>query len=179
MKYLKDFQFTLSYHPDKANVVIDVLSRKSRGMIAKIIIKEWDMVKTLNEFRIQVESQDTKVYLGAQKMMPMLISEIMEAQKHDQEVAYIKGHLESGEPMFDWAIHPNGSLRYQGRLFVPSNELLKEKIVIHNSPHDFAEVCKKLWQRCGSVWDFMGFVDLRSEIGDGTTTGSGHGRQWR
>ncbi|XP_028081962.1 uncharacterized protein LOC114283350 [Camellia sinensis] len=83
--------------------------------MAKISVKEWDMVKTLNEFRIQVESQDTKVYLGAQKVMPKLISEIMEAQKHDQEVAYIKGRLELGEPMLDWVIHLNGSLRYQDR----------------------------------------------------------------
>ena len=43
------------------------------------------MVKTVNEFGIQVETQDTKVYLGAPNVMPKLISEIMEAQKHNQE----------------------------------------------------------------------------------------------
>ncbi|XP_028091632.1 uncharacterized protein LOC114291950 [Camellia sinensis] len=95
--------------------------------MAKIFVKEWDMVKTLNEFRIQIESQDTKAYLSAQKVMPKLMNEIMEAQKHDKEVAYIKGHLESGEPMLNWVIHPDGSLSYQGRLFVPSDKLLREK----------------------------------------------------
>ncbi|XP_028096592.1 probable leucine-rich repeat receptor-like protein kinase At5g49770 [Camellia sinensis] len=95
--------------------------------MAKVSVKEWDMVKTLNEFRIQVESQDTKACLSAQKVMPKLMNEVMEAQKHDQEVAYIKGCLESGEPMPDWVIHPDGSLRHQGRLFVPSDELLREK----------------------------------------------------
>lgn len=129
MEYLEDFQFTLSYHPGKANVVADALSRKSRGMMAKISVKKWDMVKTLNEFKIQVESQDTKAYLSAQKVMPKLMNEIMEAQKHDQEVAYIKGRLEAGEPMLDWVIHPDGSLRYQGRLLVPSDELLREKVL--------------------------------------------------
>lgn len=94
MEYLDDFHFTLSYHPGKTNVVADALSRKSRGMMAKISVKEWDMVKTLNEFRIQVESQDTKAYLSAQKVIPKLTNEVMEAQKHDQEVAYIKGRLE-------------------------------------------------------------------------------------
>ncbi|XP_028071796.1 uncharacterized protein LOC114274131 [Camellia sinensis] len=81
--------------------------------MAKISIKEWDMVKTLNEFRIQVKSQDTRAYLSVQKAMPKLMNEVMEAQKHDQEVAYIKGCQESGEPMPDWVIHPDVSLRYQ------------------------------------------------------------------
>ena len=87
------------------------------------------MVKTLNEFRIQVESQDTKAYLSAHKVMPKLMNEILEAHKYDQEVAYVKTRLESGEPMLDWVIHPDGSLRYQGRLFVPNDELLREKVL--------------------------------------------------
>ena len=36
MEYLKDYDFTLHYHPSKANVVADALSRKSRGVLASI-----------------------------------------------------------------------------------------------------------------------------------------------
>ena len=32
MEHLEDYDFTLHYHPDKANVVADTLSRKSRGV---------------------------------------------------------------------------------------------------------------------------------------------------
>ena len=31
MEYLEDYDFTLEYHPSKANVVADALSRKSHG----------------------------------------------------------------------------------------------------------------------------------------------------
>ncbi|XP_028119521.1 uncharacterized protein LOC114317029 [Camellia sinensis] len=106
--------------------------------MAKISVKEWDMAKTLNEFRIQVESQDTKAYLSAQKVMPKLMNEIMEAQKDDQEVACVKGRQESGDPMLNWVIHPDGSLRYQGRLFVPSDELLREKVLKESHHSAFA-----------------------------------------
>ena len=34
MEYLEDYDFTLHYHPDKANVVANALSRKSRGVLA-------------------------------------------------------------------------------------------------------------------------------------------------
>ena len=30
MEYLEDYEFTLHYHPGKANVMVDALSRKSR-----------------------------------------------------------------------------------------------------------------------------------------------------
>ena len=36
MEFLEDYDFTLHYHPGKANVVADALSRKSRGALASI-----------------------------------------------------------------------------------------------------------------------------------------------
>ena len=36
MEFLEDYDFTLHYHPGKANVVVDALSRKSRGALASI-----------------------------------------------------------------------------------------------------------------------------------------------
>ena len=36
MEYLEDYDFTLHYHPSKENVVVDALSRKSRGVLASV-----------------------------------------------------------------------------------------------------------------------------------------------
>ena len=36
MEYLEDYEFTLHDHLGKENVVVDALSRKSRGMLASI-----------------------------------------------------------------------------------------------------------------------------------------------
>ena len=41
MKYLEDYDFTLHYHPGKENVVVDALSRKSRGVLASAASREW------------------------------------------------------------------------------------------------------------------------------------------
>ena len=40
MEFLEDYDFTLHYHPGKANVVVDALSRKSRGALASIASRE-------------------------------------------------------------------------------------------------------------------------------------------
>jgi len=37
LEYLKDFDFQLSYHPKKANVVVDALSRKALHMSALMV----------------------------------------------------------------------------------------------------------------------------------------------
>ena len=40
MEFLEDYDFTLHYHPGKANVVDDALTRKSRGALASIASRE-------------------------------------------------------------------------------------------------------------------------------------------
>ena len=40
MEFLEDYDFTLDYHPSKANVVDDALSRKSRGVLANVASRE-------------------------------------------------------------------------------------------------------------------------------------------
>ena len=41
MEYLEDYDFTLHYNPSKENVVADALSRKSRGVLASVVSREW------------------------------------------------------------------------------------------------------------------------------------------
>ena len=50
MEYLEDYDFTLQYHLGKANVVADALSRKSRGVLASVASREWQMLKVVGQF---------------------------------------------------------------------------------------------------------------------------------
>ena len=47
MDYLEDYDFTLHYHPGKANVMADALSRKSQGILASVASREWQMLETV------------------------------------------------------------------------------------------------------------------------------------
>ena len=40
VEYLEDYDFTLHYHPGKANVVADTLNQKSWGVLASIASRE-------------------------------------------------------------------------------------------------------------------------------------------
>ena len=60
MEYLEDYDFDLWYHPGKANVVADVLSRKSYGSLACLTIREWKMMDQLSECNADLCGSDRK-----------------------------------------------------------------------------------------------------------------------
>ena len=53
MELLKDYDCSIFYHPGKANVVVDALSRKSSGSLAHISTKRRSLVKELHELIYQ------------------------------------------------------------------------------------------------------------------------------
>ena len=57
MEYLEDYDFTLHYHLDKANVVVDAFSRKSRGVLASVASWEWQMLEIVGQFGLQYSDQ--------------------------------------------------------------------------------------------------------------------------
>ena len=46
-EYLEDYDFTLHYHLGKANVVADVISLKSRGVLVSVVSREWQMLEVV------------------------------------------------------------------------------------------------------------------------------------
>lgn len=80
---MKDYDLTLSYHPDKANVAIDALSRKSIASLAYLITHQrWlleDLVKLSIEFHIR-GSGNTLAHLQVQQT---LIEKIKATQSND------------------------------------------------------------------------------------------------
>ena len=57
MEFFEDYDFTLHYHPGKANVVVDALSWKSRGALTSIASREWQMLETMGQFGLQYNEQ--------------------------------------------------------------------------------------------------------------------------
>jgi len=51
MEYLKDYDFELLYHPGKANVVADALSRK-RMHISAMMVKELELIEKLRDMNL-------------------------------------------------------------------------------------------------------------------------------
>ena len=46
MELLKDYDFSLQYHPGKSNVVADALSQRPHNLNASLMIREWQALET-------------------------------------------------------------------------------------------------------------------------------------
>ena len=128
MEFLEDYDFTLHYHPGKANVVADALSRKSQEVLASIASREWQMLETVGQFGLQYseQAQGTMENLVA---MPSLLARVIESQGQDAELVSIKDRVQSGTGDEGWTIHSDGCLRYRGRVVVPQVTDLREEIL--------------------------------------------------
>ena len=78
MEFLEDYDFTLHYHPGKANVVDDALSRKSRGALDSIASREWQMLETVGQFGLQY-SEQTQGTLGILVATSSLLNRVIES----------------------------------------------------------------------------------------------------
>ena len=79
IEFLENYDFTLHYHPGKANVVADALNRKSRGVLAIVASREWKMLETMGQFGLQYSDQ-AQGKLGSLVATPSLLSKVIEFQ---------------------------------------------------------------------------------------------------
>ena len=78
MEYLEDYDFTLHYHLGKAKVVVDALSRKSQVVLASVASREWQMLETIEQFRLQYSDQ-AQGALGNLVATSSLLSRVIES----------------------------------------------------------------------------------------------------
>ena len=95
MEYLENYNFTLHYHLGKANVVADAVSHKSRGVLASVASREWKMLETVEQFRLQFNDQ-AQGALESLVASPSLLSKVIESQGQDVELVSINDRIQSG-----------------------------------------------------------------------------------
>ena len=94
MELIKDYDMKLHYHPGKANVVADALSRKSHvnTLITGGLPKE--LADDLRELCLEIVPRG---YVAALEIQSTLLGKIREAQKTDKEIAEIKERMCKGK----------------------------------------------------------------------------------
>ena len=73
--FLKDYDFELSYHPGKANVVVDALSRKSLHM-STLMVREMDLLEQFRDLSLACEVTPNSVRLGVLRITSELLGDI-------------------------------------------------------------------------------------------------------
>src|SRR5664279_4038278 len=94
LELIKDYDLNLQYHPGKANVVADALSRK--GYVNGLRAEELppDLCEQFKSLRLELVSEG---YLASMEVMPTLLDKIREAQKGDEEMDGIKADIKKNK----------------------------------------------------------------------------------
>ena len=79
MELLEDYDFELQYHPGKANVVADALSRRSYAELASLMCREWQILDDLRAFGLEDDDSDTGAFLFTMSAQPALVKRVIEA----------------------------------------------------------------------------------------------------
>src|SRR4051812_45705103 len=121
IKLIKDYDLDIHYHPGKANVVADDLSRLSCRLNSMILKDQPCLHKELEDFRMPLVSEG---FLASIELQPTLINQIKEAQKGNSSLDRIKHRIRIGKvPGF---IEDEVVLWYKGHICVPADSELKQ-----------------------------------------------------
>lgn len=72
LEFLKDYEFDLSYHPGKANIVADALSRKSLHM-SMLMVRELELIEQFRDMSLVCEKTPYSVKLGMLKLTSSIL----------------------------------------------------------------------------------------------------------
>ena len=114
MELIKDYDCVIDYHPGKANVVLDALSRKS--------------VQTLRALNTHLSLSDDGIIVAELIAKPNLLNRMLEAQKSDEKIFAIVSQNREGKET-EFSVNEDGFLYYRDRVCVPNDDELNRHTV--------------------------------------------------
>jgi hypothetical protein len=115
LELIKDYKLQVHYHPGKANVVADALSRKSHCHSLQPLLEDgFNLLHPTVLLNIQVRCS--------------LEDQITQKQKSDKGVFHIKERMKS-EPNSRFKLDERGILWFDERMVIPKDQELRTKIL--------------------------------------------------
>jgi hypothetical protein len=154
LELIKDYDCEINYHLGKANVVADMLSRKSMAELAALGISQPQLIKELTGMALEVVGEGMPVHLANLMVQSELLARIKAAQLEDHECAKIKQLLTEGK-VKEFCLKEDGLLTHFKQVCVPGIGELRKEIMseAHHSPYTVHPRGTKMYRDVkGSYW---------------------------
>ena len=165
MEFLKDYEFELKYHPGKANVVADALSRKTLN-VAWMMIKEAELIESFRDLNLGISIALRAIQFSQIKITSDFKEQIQHAQQQDASFQRTITLVQSGK-LTRFTQDRKGIWWHQGRIYVPEADSLRSKILeeAHKSEFTMHHRINKMYHDLKIMFWWPG---MKSDVADFT-----------
>nr|AAR00610.1 putative reverse transcriptase [Oryza sativa Japonica Group] len=144
LELIKDYDLEVHYHPGKANVVADALSRKSHCNHLRMEGMAPELKEEIAQLNLHIVPRGQ---INTLDIQPLLRTQIEEAQKDNEEIQEVKERLAAGFAK-EFSTDEKDVLWYKKRIYVPEQGGLKGLILkeAHESAYSLHPGSTKMYQ---------------------------------
>nr|CAD40414.3 OSJNBa0065J03.10 [Oryza sativa Japonica Group] len=161
LELIKDYDMSIHYHPGKANVVADALSRKS---YCNALCTE-DMCEELQQEleRLNVGIVEHR-FVATLEARPTLVDQVRAAQVTDLEIAELKKNMRVGKAR-DFLEDEHGTVWMGERLHMPDDKELKDLILTeaHQTQYSIHPVLTEAEEKVRTVRERLRIAQSRQK----------------
>ena len=125
---IKDYDCTIEYHPGKANVVEDALSRRPESSLSHMRSGYLPLLVDRRALGVILEVEDSRALLATFHVRPLLVDQILAGQSQDPQMIKLKEEIEKGKKA-KFQIRDGGVIVKGQRICVPEYGELKRDIM--------------------------------------------------
>jgi hypothetical protein len=142
LELIKDYELKIHYHPSKANVVADALSRKSQVNMLAAHPMSYELAKEFDRLSLGFLNNTQGVTI---ELEPTLEQDIRKGQKDDKKINEIRQLIKDGKGK-DFREDAEGVVWFKDRLCVPDIKSIRELIL--KEAHETAYSIHPIVRRC-------------------------------
>jgi hypothetical protein len=125
LELIKDYELEIHYHPGKANVVADVLSRKASYHCLTMKASDITLCQELEKLNLGMIQHGTSNHL---KLESVLLQRIIDAQRNDEGMKHIHEKMEAGKANC-FRRDEQGVVWFNNCIVVPKNDEIHQQIL--------------------------------------------------